>query len=626
MRFRIHPRTLSVTVFSILAVLSVAALFRLQFSFDFEQFFPEGDEDLAFFREFIEEFETDDNFLLVAVERKEGVFDSAFLNDFHQFSLDARALPYVEKSRSLTQVSYPLKTPFGVTAIPAIDLDQPETYARARERILSDERFVYNLISEDATALVLYLKIVDAIQLEQSRELMTAMEGLVGKYDFERYHYLGRPYFQKELVAMQVREVSFSVIVSGILVTLVMFFLFRRPWGIAISLLSIGLGMLLFMGYMGALGRELNAMSALYPVLMIIVGTSDVIHIMTKYIDELRKGYSRKEAIRTTIKNIGLATLLTSLTTAIGFASLLTSRIAPVRDFGINAAVGVMIAYITVIFFTTALLSKFEVHQLIRLGHGRFFWDRLMDGIYGFTLRHPRRIALGGMVVLALSLLGISMVSTNYEIIHNLPRGKKITADFRFFEKKLSGFRPMEFAVFAEGDYRADDFEVLQQIDTVEQYLQQIPEIRAIGSITAVYKSINQMYNGNRPDAYRLPSRERQFERYRRMAERIPDNSANVLVSGDGKKARITSRVLDMGADSVQFLGDRVDTWISEHTDPKVATFRRTGTGLIIDKNADYVRESLILGLGMAILVVSFLMMLLFRNWRMLLISVVPNT
>jgi len=81
---------------------------------------------------------------------------------------------------------------------------------------------------------------------------------------------------------------------------------------------------------------------------MIIVGTSDVVHIMSKYIDELRKGLPRKEAITITIKEIGLATLLTSITTAIGFASLLSSRIVPIKDFGINAAVGVIVAYITV--------------------------------------------------------------------------------------------------------------------------------------------------------------------------------------------------------------------------------------------------------------------------------------
>ena len=84
-----------------------------------EQFFPEGDEDLAFFQDFIKDFETDVNFLLVAVEREGGVFEKKFLEDFHDLTLKARDLKYIEESFSLTKVSYPLKTPFGITSSPS---------------------------------------------------------------------------------------------------------------------------------------------------------------------------------------------------------------------------------------------------------------------------------------------------------------------------------------------------------------------------------------------------------------------------------------------------------------------------------------------------------------------------
>jgi hypothetical protein len=518
-----------------------------------------------------------------------------------------------------------VKTPFAITTVPAIHLDQPGRYERDRERLLQDERFVHNLISEDGRSLVLFLKIINSIQLDQARELMAALETQMQTYDFEEHHYLGRPYFQEEMVDMQKREITVSSLISGILVTLIMFVIFRKPWGIAVALVSIGLGMLLFMGFLGGAGRELNAMAALYPVLMIIVGTSDVIHIMSKYIDELRKGFNRREAIRTTIKEIGLATLLTSLTTAIGFASLLTSRIGPIKNFGINAAAGVIIAYITVIFFTTALLSWFNTQQIVKLGRGTAFWENSMRWAYRLTLRAPRQIVIGAVLVTALSGLGISMISTNYNIISNLPRGAEITEDFLFFDRELSGFRPMEFAVFAQGDYRATDFEVLQEIDKIENYLRQYPYIQAINSVTALYKSINQMNRNNRPEAYELPESKAQFARYQRTADQIPQANVNVLVSQDGKKARISSRIDDIGADSIQAFSQRMDRWLSTNVDSTVIKVKRTGTGVIIDKNADYIRRNLLQGLGLAMLIVSVLMALLFRNLKMLLISLVPN-
>ncbi|MCB0555092.1 MAG: MMPL family transporter [Phaeodactylibacter sp.] len=618
-------RVLSVTLFGILAIASAFQLTRLKFSFDFEQFFPEGDEDLEVFREFISEFEADDNFMLVAVHREEGVFEQHFLEQFHGLTLKSRELPHVVESQSLTKFSYPVRTPFAITSIPAIHIDQPARYEQDKKRILGDERFVYNLISEDGTTLVLFLKTVNSIQLDQARELMAALDALIQQYDFEAYHYLGRPYFQKELVDMQKREIMVSAIISGILVTLVMFFIFRRPWGIVVALFSIGLGMLLFMGFLGATGRELNAMAALYPVLMIIVGTSDVIHIMSKYVDELRKGQPKEKAIVTTIREIGLATLLTSLTTGIGFASLLSSRVAPIRDFGINAAIGVLIAFLTVIFFTTAVLSWFHADQIIKLGRGQSFWDKSMQWTYRFTRRYPRRIAIGGMAVLLLSVWGISRITTNYSIINNMPIGKKITEDFLFFERELTGFRPMEFAVYAQDGYQADDYEVVREMAKVEAYLHRSPAVQAIGSITTVYKSINQMMRNNNPEAFELPDTKEEFQRYRRMAAQVPNLHLNVLLSKDEKKARITSRIKDIGADTIKQFGNRIDTWILENTDTSVVRFQRTGTGLIIDKNSEYIRRSLIQGLGVAILIIGLLMALLFRNLKMLVISLLPN-
>lgn len=611
--------------FALLGGMSVYFGTKVKFSFDFEQFFPEGDEELAFFRTFVEDFESDENFMLIAVRRQDGVFEQEFLEKIHDLTLKTRDLPHVVESQSLTKLGYPVKTPFGITTIPAIHRDDPDRYAEDKARILADERFAYNFITPDARTLTVFLKMIDYIPLKESRVFMKELDKLMAQYGFEEYHYLGRPYFQRELVAMQQREILVSALISGLLVALLLWLLLRRFWGVFISLISIALSMILFVGFLGVTGRELSMLSALYPLLMIIVSTSDVVHILSKYQDEFLKGSDRKTAITITIKEIGLATFMTSATTAVGFLSLFTSRIVPIREFGVNAAVGVMLAFFTVIIFTTTLLTWFDANQISRLGKGQENWNRLLNKIYLFTTRKQRSIVTGTLVVIAISLVGISMVTTNYDIVNNLPRGKKITEDFLFFERELAGFRPVEFAVFAQKGYRADDFAVLQQIDTVEQYLRTFPDIQAVNSITTVYKSINRMNANNAPDAYRLPPNEEQHESYRRLASKIPKSGADILLSKDGAKARITSRVKDCGADSIKLIYTKIDQYIASHTDPGIAKFRRTGTGIIIDKNAEYVRSSLFKGLLMSILIIGGLMGLVFKSLRMLLVSMVPN-
>lgn len=621
-----NPRRLLIVIaFALLGSLSAFFAFQLKFEFSLDQFFPQGDPDLEFFQQFTREFETDINFLLIGVERKEGVFDQKFLQDFHQFTLQCRNLPHVEETQSLTKIVLPLKTPFGITTRPLIHLDQPLRLATDSARILNDDRFVGQFISEDGTALVVALKTTGSILLEDSEKLITEARKLVNTFNFENTYFLGPAYFQKEMVAMQKREVTISTIISGALVTLVMWLLFRRGWGITVALASIALGMLLFLGLLGVTGRPLSAMAALYPVLMVIVGTSDVIHIMSKYIDELRKGKGRREAILTAIREIGLATLLTSMTTAIGFATLLTSRIQPIRDFGVNAAIGVIVAYVTVIFFTTALLSWFRKDQIIKPGKAQEVWDRIMTWFYHYTKYKTHQVVWGAVIILIVSLYGISKITTNYQLENNLPRGAKITEDFLFFENRFSGFRPMEVAVFAQNGYHADDFEVLLEMEKVENFLKQQPAIKAVQSATTLYKSIHQVYSGNKPESYSMPENEPTFEKYKRLADKLPESGTAILVSKDRSKARITTRVLDIGADSIKTLGEDIDQWIAKNTDPSIATFKRTGTGLILDKNAEYVRDSLLQGLGLAVLIVSLLMAILFRNWRLVIISLIPN-
>lgn len=653
------PSALRAAILGLYALLAVGAGYaclQLEFAFDFASFFPKDDPDLAFFEEFVAEFESDDNFLLVAVEapaRPDGsagsAFDTAFLNRFHALTLGLQALPATTQAMSLTKVRYPLRTPFGLTSTPALHRGDPARLVRDSARVMADERFVYNLISPDASTLAIVLRTGEEMTLEASERLMDGVREVTREVGFsperpvarsiahgtplgflladpadavsDRVHFLGRAYFQAELVEMQKREVAISTIVAGLLVTLILALIYRRFWGVFIAMSSVGLSLLLFLGLLSVLGRELSAMAALYPVLMVIVGTSDVVHLMTKYVDELRKGQSRPGALRTTIREIGLATLLTSTTTAIGFGTLLTSRVGPIRDFGLNAGLGVLVAYVTVITFTMALLTLFTQEQIMRTRGTVERWDRGLGRLNAWVRRHPRGIGLGALGATAICLLGIARVTTNYQITDQLPRGERITADFAFFERKFTGFRPFELAVFAQAPYRVGDLAVLREIQRVEDRMRAEPALRAVASQTALVKSVNEALTGT----YALPADSAAFAKLAPLLARAPAAATAVLVNQAGDKARVTSRVLDIGSDSIRAVADRVVAFAQAELDSTVVTVRETGTGLLLDKNSVYVRESLLWGLGGAVALVSLLMALLFRDARILLVALVPN-
>lgn len=611
--------------FVLLTAVSLYFSLQIGFSFDFEQFFPQGDPDLEFFQEFTENFESDDNFLLVAVENKPDVFDSAFLAKFHELTLRADTLPFVTGTQSITTLQYPVISPLFTMQVPAIHMDEPARYSEDKEDLLQDKMLVNNLITKDGTALILFIKNENELMQPDAVVFMDALENMVKEYEFEDYHFLGRANFMKELVDMQKRELIVSIIISSILTAIIIALLFQRSAGVMIALASIGMSLALFGGAMYLMGRQLTALSALYPVLMSIVATSDAVHFMTKYVDELRKGKLKSEAIRITIKEIGLATLLTSVTTAVGFASLMTSKIPAIREFGMNASVGVMVAYITVLFFTTSALSYFKADQIIKQGRGQAFWEKWMLWFYNYTKLNPRQIAIGASLLAITCLIGISLITTNYRLEENLPIGKKVTYDYKYFENNLAGFRPLEVAILTQNDYDTDDYKVVKAINQIEEKLESYAEIQNVNSITALYKGLNRAHNGNQIEAYEFPSSKGKFVKYQRFAKKVPSQSLNVLVSEDKKIARITSRVKDIGADNVREISEGLQEFIDENIDTSVIKTRQTGTSLMLDKNAQYIRTSLLTGLGIAILIVSILMALIYQNWKMVIIALIPN-
>lgn len=596
---------------------------RLKFRFSFEDFFPQGDDDLEFFLEFIEDFETDDNFLLVGIEQNPTIFTQSFLKKVNTFSKEANQLSYVQNVTDLTTIEIPRLSPFGFSVKPLIPDLNKDDFSLDSTQILSDPRWKYNLVSEDGKSLALVIKHDDHLGLEESTVLLKGVEALLKKNEINNYHFLGRVYFQHELAYMQIKEFIVSSSVSFVLVLIVLFLLFKQRNLIILSLGSILLGLLIFMGIMSMFGRELNAISVLYPVIMLIVGTSDVIHIVTKYIDELKKGHSVEHSMDITIKQIGLATLLTSLTTAVGFAALMTSRIQPVRDFGINSALGVIFAYIIVISFTLAVISYIPAEKLKQRTLNPI-WNEFMLSVYRFTIKRKRFLIFASVALTLVFLYGISMVSTNYKIENSLPRKGRIIDDFKFFEDKYSGFRPLEFAINIGKDYKVSDLALIKNIDKLENKLKEYPGIRNVQSLNDIYKSIHMASAQNDPAFYTLPDDETLLGLIP-LVDKVPNMITNILINKDQSRTRISSRIIDQGADKVKAIGEEIEIWAAANIDESMLTVRRTGTGFLIDKNAEYVRLSLIQGLILALVIISLLMVFLFKDIKMLLVALVPN-
>jgi uncharacterized protein len=616
-----------IAIFGLLSILSLIVLPRLNFIFDFERFFPKGDPDLDFFYEFKSQFEDDDNFLLVAFTDSVSIFNLPLLQKVDTFSKAANRIEHIENVQSITGFKYFIKLPLGGFSppYPAIHFDEPHRLASDSIKIMADERLAGNLVSEDAKATVVLLKTKNGLNQKEADELMKEVNILLAEYDENSYHILGRANFQSVLVSQQIFEFVFSTLVSALLVTIVFFFIFRRALGVVIALVSMLLCLLLFMGVIGWLQIELDALSTLFPIIMIIVGVSDVVHLTSKYIDEFEKTQSSKLAIQTTFREIGLATFLTSFTTAIGFATLFTSRIPPVKTFGMTAAIGVMVAYITTILFTTALLSFFPAEKVSVVNQQRRSWKNGMTNLYNWGKKSSRTITAGLVAFVVFCSYGLYLISTDVKIYETLPKGIKVTEDFRYFEETFAGFRPYEIAALAGEGYTLSDYEVLNEINKVEEYVKSFDDINGLASVTILHKTLNRAMNGDRAAFYKFPEDEKAFMKMQPFLNKIPSSQTAVLVNKDNTIGRISGKVKDIGSERIDSISKAIESFIDNEINTEIVDFKITGTGVIFDKNNQYLRESLIYGLSIAFLVISIIMALLFKDWRMVIISLIPN-
>lgn len=610
------------------AFLALGAFYRatkISFVYDLEAFFPKDDPDVAFMASFKERLQRDDLFLMVAIDHEKDIYDLHFLEKVNGFTIACKSLPNVQSAESITTIKEPIKTPFGVSNRRLLHWEDSSRLGNDREVIRADERIRNTLISADEQTLVVSMTTSGQLSQTEANYLNFQIDSLILQYAFHKTHIAGVITTQAIFVQKIEEELLLYIALSILIVTIVLFFLYKSFWGIAIPLASVVVSLAAFLGYMEVSGQSFDVISTMFPTLMLIFGMSDVIHLQSKYIDELEKDKSRFEAMRTAFKEIGTALLLTSVTTAIGFGSLLLSSIPAIQSFGINAAVGVMIAYAFVLTFASSALLHFDHNQLQNIKKQRSNWRKFSLSLYLQNRKYPVQISAIAVIVLLLSAYGISKISTNSYLLGDIPRESKLRQDFQFFESKFAGVRPFEMAILPAGGKKILDRDVITETAKLTDYLQQEFAIGSIQSPVVYIKSLYKSWNGGVSAFYKLPETTADHNEIKQVAGKFAKRSAYKLFDEDQSIGRISARIQDTGSDSLAIDMAAIEAWMHQNIDPGVASFKMTGSVLLVDKNHEYLRKNLFQGLLLAFILVGIIFSILFKDWRMVLVSIIPN-
>ena len=196
-------------------------------------------------------------------------------------------------------------------------------------RIFKNVELVNSLIAEDSKSICLFVRHEDLISKKKSDELITGVLAVTDNSGFDNVRIAGRTIGQKFYTDKMFVEMIFFVGLSAFLIVIFLLLAFRSGWGVLIPQVVIFSAMIWVIGSMGLIGEPMNIILTVLPSVMFVVSMSDVIHLVSRYLDALRTEASTFDAIKLSVKEVGLATLLTSVTTAVGFFSLYFVRVQP---------------------------------------------------------------------------------------------------------------------------------------------------------------------------------------------------------------------------------------------------------------------------------------------------------
>ncbi len=616
------------SIFTVMAMTAIWTYFllKLDFNYEFESFFPVGDPDLTYYEEFRDQFENDNDYLLIGIIHQPSVFDSLFLSRVRILGDSMRKHPLVREVISPLEFKQPIIGGGSFFEIPILHPEAPDRYAADSLRIFNNQQLIGSAFSKDGTALNIVLKHQQNLNKAEADLLVSDLEALLTSLGLEQTHIAGKARAQGIYIYKMQRELMIFLSISIVLVTLFLILTYRWIWGVLIPLAVVLIGVIWILGIMGASGKSLDILMVLLPTIMFVVGMSDVVHIMTKYIEELRLGRNKIKALRTTVKEVGIATFLTSLTTSIGFLTLLTASIKPIKEFGLFTGIGVFAAFLVAFGLLPALLIFLPKPRVVQFGTNRRKWRNFLGVCFLWALKKRKAILIGTVVLTIICAAGIKLIRIDSLLIEGVPDNDPLRQDFLFFDREFGGSRPFEIAVIPKEGHQLYDLEVLQQMEQVEEKLSELLEIGPIISPVTLIKGLNQAQNGGNIAHFKLPDNQSFYDGMQRYLPRIKREGARALVhTEDQKVGRISTRVGDIGSMITMEKIDELDTYILNHVGHDLATFRITGTTLLIDKNNEYLARNMLYGLAIAFSVVALIAGLMFLSFRMIFITLIPN-
>lgn len=442
-------------------------------------------------------------------------------------------------------------------------------------------------------------------------------------------HVSGMPYIRTLNAQTIIGEISIFIGASLLVTSLLFFFFFRSFRATLISIIIVIIGVMWSFGFLGLLNYEITVLTALVPSLIIVIGIPNCIFLTNKYHQEYKIHRNKAKALQRVTTKVGMATLLTNLTTAIGFATFVASNNQLLLEFGLVTSINIMALFFLCIIVIPIFHSYVPPPKERHIEH----LDRgYVQAFMGWILRNVKEnrftIYTVAVSLLVISIIGIYKMRISGSLIEDMPKKQAFFQDIVFFEKEFDGVMPLEIMIDTKRKKGVMKLSTLKQMEEFEETIDEIPELSKPLSVVNLVKYSKQAYYNGNPDYYELPSSQEQsfiLSYAKNATKNSKDNLMKSYVDSSGQYARITTFMRDENGDAIPKIEAEIRKKADKFFPPSQYHVTITGKALVFQKGTGYLLDNLLSSLIFAFLLTALLIGFMFRSFKMIMVSIIPN-
>jgi predicted RND superfamily exporter protein len=584
---------------------------------------------------FLDIFGEEGNLIILAV-KDSTIFEPEKFNNWNELINRLSTYPEVETAKSIGDIQELIKDKKNKKFITK-DLfsEKPKTkdeILKIKEQLFNNLPFYENLLFNKESETIRGIVYLKKDIVNTKKRISFVLDKLIPEIkNFEKDNKInvyvsGMPYV-RTLNAKSIKdEMKYFVFGALFITSLIFFFFFRSHRATFITVLTVVIGVIWSFGTIGLLGYKITILTALIPPLIIIIGVPNAVFLIHKYQQEIKKHGNQAKSLIRVISKIGNATLMTNLTTAAGFATFIFTKSKTLNEFGVIASINIFGIFLLSLLLIPIIYSFMPIPKERHLKHLEKKWiNKIVDWMIYTVKHHQLTIYITTFILVVISIIGVYQIRVSGSLIEDMPKGKEFYKDIKFFENEFGGIMALEVLVDTKKPKGVMKLSTLKRMQLIEDEIDEIPELSPVFSVLNLVKYSKQAYYNGNPKYYQLPSKqEKTFLLSYTKNSKTNKEMLKSLVDSTGQYARMTTYMKDVGTEKMDVIEERLASKVKKFN-KKGFDISLTGKALVFMKGTTYLVKNLFISLAIAIILISLFMAWMFRSFKMILVSLIPN-